>query len=162
MREFILRAKCRRLTQNKNSCNRVVRPLRDKTIHASLCSSFYIFTFAKEEWPYYQIPMEELCDATQFSDGCGGHVRECAARYGQDPYGNRKKHSSSTTASVVTNHSFWEEEAFRCLYYTEKNSPRFAPRDSATSQLHTRTRLITDRFSDSWPAVHICIWECQL
>lgn len=120
------------------------------------------FTFAKEEWPYYQIPMDELCDATRCSDGCGGRVRECADRHGQDPYGNRKKHSSSTTASVVTNHSFWEEEALRCLYYTEKNSPCFAPRDSATSQLHTRTRLITDRFSDSWPAVHICIWDCQL
>lgn len=123
MRQFILRAKCQRLTQNQTSCNSVVRPLRGKILNTSYYTLVAHFTSAKEEWPYYQIPMEELCDATRFSDGCGGRVRECADWHGQDPNGNRKKHSSSTTASVVTNHSFWEEEAFRCLYYTETKQP---------------------------------------
>lgn len=154
MRQFIWRAKCQRTTQNKNSHNRVVRPLRHKILSTS--RSFYIRKRGMTLLPNTD-GGGAWCNALQ-----RWMRRACADWHGQDPYGNRKKHSSSTTASVVTNHSFWEEEAFRCLYYAEKNSPCFAPRDSATSQLHTRTRLITDRLSDSWPAVHICIGDGQL
>lgn len=79
-----------------------------------------------------------------------------------------KTHMATGRNTPPQQHLWWltihSGKRRRFVVYTtqKKNSPCFAPRDSATSQLHTRTRLITDRFSDSWPAVHICIWDCQL
>lgn len=93
-----------------------------------------------------------------FCDGCGGRVSECAAWHGQDPYGKRKEHSSSTSSPAVTNHSFWEEEALRCLYYPEKTAPIV---HSQILQLRSCTLVhgALQTISDLWPAVCICIYE---
>lgn len=58
----------------------------------------------------------------------------------------------------MTNHSFWEEEAFRCLYYAEKTAPISHLRDSATLQLRIRYKLQTMSVMCD---LHICIDDCQ-
>lgn len=88
-------------------------------------------------------------------------MSECADWHGQDPYGNRKKHSSSTSAPAVTNHSFWEEEAFRCLDYLEKTAP-ISHSEILQHRICTLLHRSLDHFSDLWPDVHICSRGSQL